>query len=43
MESEGIPIPQYERLALDCDGPAFVDHHQIRTAWKRYGVDMLDG
>jgi len=43
----GLPAaaPDYPStvIALDCDGPAFVDHHQIRTAWKRYGVDMLDG
>ena len=43
----GLPeaAPDYPStvIALDCDSPAFVDHHQIRTAWKRYGVDMLGG
>ena len=39
---EAAPDHPSTVIALECDGPAFVDHHQIRTAWKRYGVDMLD-
>nr|WP_294813338.1 alpha-L-fucosidase [uncultured Sphingomonas sp.] len=28
-------------IAVECDGPAFVDHHLIRPEWKRYGVGTV--
>jgi alpha-L-fucosidase len=28
-------------IEIECEGPAFVDHHLIRPEWKRYGVDTL--
>jgi alpha-L-fucosidase len=28
-------------IAIECDGPAFVDHHLIRPEWRRYGVGTV--
>jgi alpha-L-fucosidase len=27
-------------IEIECEGPAFVDHHLIRPEWKRYGVGV---
>jgi alpha-L-fucosidase len=27
-------------LELECDRPPVVDHHRIRSEWKRYGVGV---
>jgi len=27
-------------IEIECDGPAFVDHHLIRPEWPRYGVGV---
>jgi alpha-L-fucosidase len=30
-------------IEIECEGPAFVDHHLIRPEWKRYGVGVSKG
>jgi len=38
---EAPPDKLVSVLELECDAPPVVDHHLIRTEWKRYGVGTI--
>jgi len=38
---EAAPDSPTTVIAIECDGPAFVDHHLIRPEWRRYGVGTV--